>query len=59
MRVRILTSIAGTDFSWAPGEVVDMPDAEAEKWCDGERAERVADAPKKAPARRAAAKKTA
>ena len=40
-RIRILQSIAGTDFSWAPGDVVDVDGAAASAWADGERAELV------------------
>jgi hypothetical protein len=42
--IRIKTPIAGGDFSWRPGEVVDLPAAEAAKWADGQRAEYVNDA---------------
>lgn len=43
-QIRIKTPIAGSDFSWRPGEVVDLPAAEAAKWADGQRAEYVNDA---------------
>lgn len=36
-KVQILQSVSGAHFSWLPGQVVEMPDAEAEKWADGER----------------------
>ena len=36
-KVQILQSVSGAHFSWLPGNVVDMPDAEAEKWADGDR----------------------
>lgn len=36
-KVQILQSISGAHFTWSPGHIVDMPDAEAEKWADGER----------------------
>ncbi|MFG2056685.1 hypothetical protein ACGFI9_21945 [Micromonospora sp. NPDC048930] len=36
--VRILTSISGLEFSWHPGEEIDLPEAEAAKWCDNVRA---------------------
>ncbi len=36
--VEILTSIAGSEFSWRPREVVDLPQDEAVKWCDNIRA---------------------
>ncbi|RZQ59832.1 hypothetical protein [Amycolatopsis suaedae] len=39
MRIRVLQGVAGADFSWAPGEEVDMPETEARKWADGVRAE--------------------
>ncbi|WP_069885273.1 hypothetical protein [Streptomyces luteocolor] len=38
-RIRILQSVAGLDFSWAPGDVVEVDAAVAEAWADGERAE--------------------
>lgn len=41
MRVRILVSIAGLDFSYVPGQIVDMPDDKAAAWIDGGNAERV------------------
>lgn len=37
--IRIKTPVSGADFAWRPGEVVDLPDAEAAKWADGVRAE--------------------
>lgn len=40
-KVRVLVSVAGTGFTWHPGEIVEMPEEQAAKWCDGERAERV------------------
>jgi hypothetical protein len=40
-RIRILQSIAGSDFSWAPGDVVEVDGAAAAAWADGERAELV------------------
>ncbi|MCP3820069.1 hypothetical protein NLX86_18810 [Streptomyces sp. A3M-1-3] len=40
-RIRILEAVAGSDFSWAPGDVVDLGDEEAAKWADGYRAEYV------------------
>lgn len=39
----MLTSVSGQDFAWAPGEVVDLPGAEAAQWADGVRAELVRD----------------
>lgn len=38
-RVRILQAVSGLDFSWAPGEIVDMDDEVAAGWADGYRAE--------------------
>ncbi|WP_425832573.1 hypothetical protein [Streptomyces fractus] len=40
-RIRILQSIAGLDFSWVAGDVVEVDDAAAEAWADGSRAELV------------------
>ena len=37
-RIRVLEAIAGADFSWAPGDVVDISDEEAATWADGHRA---------------------
>ncbi|MBD0837374.1 hypothetical protein [Streptomyces sp. TRM68416] len=42
-RIRVLQGISGAAFSWAPGELVDLPDDEAAVWVDGERAELVDD----------------
>ncbi|PVD01343.1 hypothetical protein [Streptomyces sp. CS014] len=42
-RIRLLTSVSGRGFAWAPGEVVDLPGAEAAAWADGVRAELVRD----------------
>ncbi|MGW6210939.1 hypothetical protein [Streptomyces sp. NPDC055109] len=38
-RIRVLEAIAGSDFSWAPGDLVDLPDEQAAVWADGHRAE--------------------
>lgn len=32
MKVRILTSIASATWSYAPGEIVDMPEKQAKTW---------------------------
>ncbi|MFC8361135.1 hypothetical protein ACFUIY_14830 [Streptomyces griseorubiginosus] len=40
-RIRVLEAIAGADFSWAPGDVVEVSDEAAEAWADGHRAELV------------------
>ncbi|MYS47538.1 hypothetical protein GTY23_41490 [Streptomyces sp. SID5998] len=37
-RIRVLEGIAGADFSWAPGDVVEVTDEEAASWADGYRA---------------------
>ena len=42
-RVRMLASVAGTDFSWIPGQIVDMDDDQAAAWADGVRGELVDD----------------
>lgn len=40
-KIRVLVAVAGTDFAWSPGDVVDVDEKTARAWCDGERAERV------------------
>ncbi|MET9099947.1 hypothetical protein [Streptomyces antibioticus] len=42
-RIRVLEAIAGADFSWSPGDVVEVSEEEAESWADGHRAVRVED----------------
>ncbi|WP_327403828.1 hypothetical protein OG194_29605 [Streptomyces sp. NBC_01288] len=37
-RIRVLEAIAGSDFSWAPGDVVEVSEEEAASWADGHRA---------------------
>lgn len=37
-RIRILQAVGGSDFSWSPGDLVDLPDAVAAGWADGHRA---------------------
>jgi len=44
-RMRLLVAVAG-DESWMPGQVVEVDEATAVAWCDGERAVRV-DEPKR------------
>ncbi|MFF1297926.1 MULTISPECIES: hypothetical protein [unclassified Streptomyces] len=39
-RIRVLEAIAGDDFSWSPGDVVELTEKQAEAWADGHRAER-------------------
>lgn len=38
-RIRVLEAIAGADFSWAPGDVVELSEEQAAVWADGHRAE--------------------
>lgn len=38
-RIRVLEAVAGDDFSWRRGDVVDLPDEVAAGWADGHRAE--------------------
>lgn len=47
-RIRILQAVAGLDFSWAPGDEVDLDDESAAMWADGVRAEAVEDSEKAA-----------
>ncbi|MYV56509.1 hypothetical protein [Streptomyces sp. SID3212] len=42
-RIRILEAAAGDNFSWAPGDVVDLPEEQAASWADGHRAVRADD----------------
>jgi hypothetical protein len=42
-RIRILEAIAGADFSWAPGDVVEVSEEAAASWADGHRAVRADD----------------
>ncbi|MDX2520589.1 MULTISPECIES: hypothetical protein [Streptomyces] len=37
-QIKVLEAIAGADFSWAPGDIVDVTDEEAASWADGHRA---------------------
>ncbi|WP_405924857.1 hypothetical protein [Streptomyces sp. NBC_00035] len=37
-RIRVLEAIAGSDFSWAPGDVVEVSEEAAASWADGHRA---------------------
>ncbi|MFJ8555307.1 hypothetical protein [Streptomyces sp. NPDC093676] len=53
-RIRILQAVGGLDFSWAPGEEVDVDADTAKAWADGERAELVDDGKKTAGAEKAA-----
>ncbi|MFJ6561863.1 hypothetical protein ACIQMV_18780 [Streptomyces sp. NPDC091412] len=55
-RIRILQSVAGLDFSWAPGDEIDVDAATAAAWADGERAELVADGKPNATAEKATPK---
>jgi hypothetical protein len=38
VKIKILVPVAGNDFSWYPGQIVELEQAEAEKWADGFRA---------------------
>lgn len=44
-RIRVLQSVAGVDFSWQPGDIVDVTAEQAQAWADGERAELVREQP--------------
>lgn len=37
-RIKVLEAVAGADFSWAPGDIVDVSEEEAQSWADGHRA---------------------
>lgn len=39
VKVRFLIPVVGATFSYRPGMVVLMTEEEAERWCDGRRAE--------------------
>lgn len=47
--VRILQSVAGLDFSWVPGDEIEMTDEKAATWNDGVRGELVETARPPAP----------
>ncbi|WP_327710030.1 hypothetical protein OG912_16780 [Streptomyces sp. NBC_00464] len=38
LRIRILEAVSGLDFSWQPGDLVELAEEEAAKWADGYRA---------------------
>lgn len=40
-RIRVLQAVGGLDFSWAPGDVVEVDEAAAAVWADGVRADLV------------------
>ncbi|MFJ9895244.1 hypothetical protein ACIQPR_18205 [Streptomyces sp. NPDC091280] len=48
--IRVLQGISGIDFSWHPGQLVDLDEDEAAKWTDGHRAELVDELPPPPPA---------
>lgn len=56
-KVKVLVSIASSDWSYTPGQVVELPDTQAETWIGSGLAEAVdtpvapASAPKKGKAR--------
>lgn len=43
VKVRFLIPVVGATFSYRPGMVVLMTEEEAERWCDGRRAELLED----------------
>lgn len=53
--VRMIQAVAGPDFSWTPGEIVEMSGPDAEVWADGVRSELVRDDEPETPERNAAA----
>ncbi|MDF2709295.1 MAG: hypothetical protein K0R62_4947 [Nonomuraea muscovyensis] len=57
-RIRMLTSVAGTGFSWDAGQEIDLPGAEAAVWADGVRAELVREDRVETPERTTAAEST-
>jgi hypothetical protein len=57
--VRILRAVAGLDFSWKKGDLVDMDDDRAAQWADGVRAELADQAPPAPPAPAASASRDA
>lgn len=58
-QIRVLQAIAGLNFSWTPGQLVDLPGNEAAQYCDGVRAELVrGDRPETPEARSAAVETT-
>lgn len=40
-RIRVLQAVSGLEFSWSPGQIVEVTDERAEAWADGYRAELV------------------
>ncbi len=40
-KVRMLTTVAGPDFDWQHGQIVEMDEKQASEWADGERAVRL------------------
>ncbi|MGC4912726.1 hypothetical protein [Streptomyces albogriseolus] len=48
--IRVLTAVSGLDFSWKPGDLVNLPDDVAAQWADGMRAEYADQDPPRAPA---------
>lgn len=49
--VRILQSVAGRDFSWTPGQEIEMSAEQAKAWADGVRGELVREAKPQTPER--------
>lgn len=54
--IRVLQSIGGLDFSWSPGDIVEVDEAAAKVWADGVRAELVDDGKPAGRAEKAAAR---
>jgi hypothetical protein len=50
MRVELLVGVSGLDFTWKPGEIVDMSGEQAAAWADGVRGRLVEPVPPAPPA---------
>lgn len=58
MKIRLLTGRVGTDFTQDPGEIIDVPQAEAQRMIDAWQAEEVDDEDEETkPAGKSAAKR--
>jgi hypothetical protein len=57
--IRILQAVSGVDFSWSPGEEVDVDGPTAQAWADGYRAELVRGEPAQTPERATRSETTA
>lgn len=56
-RIRVVTCVAGPDYTILPGEILTVSEATAQQWCRSGSAELVED-PKPAPAKKTAARRT-